>query len=211
MLRPAQICKKCAVLVDLKVILIYFWALTFCDIHFCIWKFSRFIFMGSLLWSILVCKIPELRRWKLWNPNFALFDSGNMHIKEIRKITFTFSTVLKTKFAWLHGIQRNFLLFFLLFFFLIISKGKVLRADRKNPYIFNYWWAGVSNYVYSKTLVITKIYIFILYFTLVLLLIMRSQPASTEWTITSTAAFSHCWSYTEHSDVWLRYVSYPWY
>ena len=97
------------------------------------------------------------------------------------------------------------------FFFVIISKGKVFRANRKNPYIFNYWWAGVSNYVYSKTLVITKIYIFILYFTLVLLLIMRSQPASTEWTITSTAAFSYCWSYTEHSDVWLRYVAYTWY
>ena len=162
--------------------------------------------MGSLLWSILVCKIPELRRWKLWNPNFALFDSGNIHIKEFRKPIFTFSTVLKTKFAWLHAIRGNFF-----FFFVIISKGKVFRANRKNPYIFNYWWAGVSNYVYSKTLVITKIYIFILYFTLVLLLIMRSQPASTEWTITSTAAFSYCWSYTEHSDVWLRYVAYTWY
>ena len=112
MLKPAQICRKCAVLVDLKVVLIYFWALTFCDIHFCIWKFSKFIFMWFLLWSILVCKIPELRRWKLWNPIFALFDSGSIHIKEIRKPTFTFSTVLKTKFAWLHGIRGNFLFFF---------------------------------------------------------------------------------------------------
>ena len=62
----------------------------------------------------------------------------------------------------------------------------------------------VSNY--STILVITKIYIFfLLYFTLVLLLIMRSQPASIAWTVISTAAFSHCWSYTEHSHLlWIR-------
>ena len=36
-----------------------FWALSVCDIHFCIWKISKFVFMGSPLWSILVCKIPE--------------------------------------------------------------------------------------------------------------------------------------------------------
>ena len=62
-------------------------------------------------------------------------------------------------------------------FFLIISKGKIFRADQKrNPYIVNYWRADVSNY--STVLVITKIFIFLLYFTVVLLLIMRSQPAS---------------------------------
>ena len=53
----------------------------------------------------------------------------------------------------------------------------VLEAIEKNPYIVNYWWAGVSNYVYSTIFVITKIYIFLLYITLVLLLIMWSQPA----------------------------------
>ena len=59
---------------------------------------------------------------------------------------------------------------------------------------------------YSTILVITKIYIFLLlYFTLVLLLIMRSQPASIGWTVTSTVAFYHCWSYTEHSQLlWIR-------
>ena len=30
--------------------------------------------------------------------------------------------------------------------------------------------------------------------TLVLLIIMRSQPALAAWTVTSTAAFYHCWS-----------------
>ena len=47
---------------------------------------------------------------------------------------------------------------------------------------------------------------FLLYFTSVLLLIMWSQSASIAWTVTSTAAFYHCWSYTEHSDIWIRYV-----
>ena len=59
---------------------------------------------------------------------------------------------------------------------------------------------------YSTILVITKIYVFfLLYFTSVLLLIMQSQPASIAWTVTSTAGFYHCWSYTEHSHLlWIR-------
>ena len=36
-----------------------FSALTLCSIHFCFWKCSKFIFMWSTLWSILVCKIPQ--------------------------------------------------------------------------------------------------------------------------------------------------------
>ena len=65
--------------------------------------------------------------------------------------------------------------------------------------------------VYSIILVFTKMYIFALYFTTVLLLIILSQPSSigwTVWTVTSTAAFSHCWSYMEHSDLWIRCVIY---
>ena len=34
--------------------------LTVCNIHFWIWKYSKFIFMGSPLRSILVCKIPQV-------------------------------------------------------------------------------------------------------------------------------------------------------
>ena len=49
------------------------------------------------------------------------------------------------------------------------------------------------------------IYFFLLYFTLVLLLIRRSQPASIAWTVTSTVAFYHCWSETKHSHLlWFR-------
>ena len=61
--------------------------------------------------------------------------------------------------------------------------------------------------VYSTILVIIKIYIFLLYFTSVLVLIMRSQPASITWTVKSTAAFYHCWSYTEHYDSWISALS----
>ena len=93
------------------------------------------------------------------------------------------------------------------FFFSIISKGKIFRADpKKSSYRCNYWWADV----YSTILVITKIYLFLLlYFASVLLLTMRSQPASITWT--STAAFYHCWSYREHSVFWIRCVEYIWY
>ena len=66
------------------------WVLTVCDIHFCIWKLSKFIFMGSPLRSILVCKIPEFWKWKLWDQNFVRFDSGNIHIRGSKKPGFTF-------------------------------------------------------------------------------------------------------------------------
>ena len=75
------------------------------------------------------------------------------------------------------------------------QKERFVELIGKSPYILNYLEAGVSNYVCSITLVITKIYVFpILYFTSVLLLIMRSQPSLIAWTVTSTAAFYLCWS-----------------
>ena len=60
MLRSAQICKRCTILGNLRTItqegkkqirkmtpfFSSFWALTICDIHFCIWELSKFIFMG---------------------------------------------------------------------------------------------------------------------------------------------------------------------
>ena len=100
MLRSVQICKKCTIFGNLKTTTqegkketrqmtpfspSTFWALTICDIHFCTWKMSKFVFMGSPLWSILVCKIPEFWRWKLWNQNLVPFDSGNIHIKESKE------------------------------------------------------------------------------------------------------------------------------
>ena len=66
------------------------------------------------------------------------------------------------------------------FFFFWLSRKKSIRADQKNPYMADYWWAGIKNH--STILMIMKIYMFILlYFTLVLLLIMRNQPVSIAW------------------------------
>ena len=33
--------------------------LTVCNIHYYIWKWSKFIFLWSSLWSLLICKIPQ--------------------------------------------------------------------------------------------------------------------------------------------------------
>ena len=52
------------------------------------------------------------------------------------------------------------------------------------------WWVGISNYVYSPISLITKIYMFLLYFVSVSLLIMWRQPASIAGTITSTAVIA---------------------
>ena len=51
--------------------------------------------MGSPCWPILVCKIPEFWRQKLWDQGFVQMDSGNIHIKESKKPGFTFSTHLR--------------------------------------------------------------------------------------------------------------------
>ena len=67
LLRSAKNCKKCTFQTikyqkqngNMKIIFhVLFFTLTVCNIHFYIWKSSKFIFMWSSLWSILVCKIP---------------------------------------------------------------------------------------------------------------------------------------------------------
>ena len=93
-------------------------------------------------------------------------------------------------------------------FFSIILKRQIFKLDRKK-YLCqcNYWWAGVRNYVCNTILVIVKIYIFLLlYSTSALLFIIPSHSSSIAWTKTSTATFYHCWSYMEHSDLWIRCV-----
>ena len=85
-----------------------FWALTVCDTHFCIWKMCEFVFMGFPVWSILVCKIPEFWRWKLWDQKFIPSDLRNIQIKESKKPGFTFSIKLRTKFG-AHSLLFAFL------------------------------------------------------------------------------------------------------
>ena len=58
-----------------------------------------------LLWSILVCKIPECWGRKLWHQSFVPFDSENIRIKESEKPGFTFSVELRNKFVWTHGLK----------------------------------------------------------------------------------------------------------
>ena len=84
-------------------------------------KKSFCFFMKSPVWSILVCKIPEFWRWKLWAQNFVPFDSGNILIKESKKPGFTFSVELRTKFAWSHDLNQTFL----------------NRASNLTPYLFS--------------------------------------------------------------------------
>ena len=47
---------------------IYFFRSNCCGINFWIWKYSKFVFMWSHLWSNLVCKIPQFlaKRYRFW-------------------------------------------------------------------------------------------------------------------------------------------------
>ena len=54
-------------------------------------KIVKIHFHGVTLLSILVCKIPEFSRWKLWEKDFLPFDSGNIDIEKNEKPGFTFS------------------------------------------------------------------------------------------------------------------------
>ena len=47
-------------------------------------EIAKIYFHGVLLSFILVCKIPEFWRCKLWDQNFVSFSSGNTRIKEVK-------------------------------------------------------------------------------------------------------------------------------
>ena len=93
---------------------------------FKLWLFVILIFVfekcqnsfswGPSLWSILVLKIPEFWRWKLWDQNFVPFDSGKTHIKESKEPGFTFSIEFRTKLSdlmvWGFASKRIFLRWF---------------------------------------------------------------------------------------------------
>ena len=87
--------------------------------------------------------------------------------------------------------------------FFIISKEKIFRADWKESLLVNrclqhYFGDHGDSYISSP----------LFYFSFA---IIQSEPASIAWTVTSTAAFYHCWKYTEHSGLWIRCVVYIWY
>ena len=70
-----------------------FWALTVCDLHICIWKLSKFIFMEpppfvhSGLQNTWVLEVKAVRS------DFVVFNSGNINIKESKKPGFTFFSI----------------------------------------------------------------------------------------------------------------------
>ena len=84
------------------------------------------------------------------------------------------------------------------------SKGKIFRADQKKSLLITcelmsatmfvplFWWS--QRFIFP-----------LLYFTSVLIL-KQSQFSSIVWTVTSTDAFYHCWSYMKQSDLWIRFV-----
>ena len=122
MLRSAQICKEIHYLRNLRTITQeekrrldkwpHFLYLLF---ELCLWylflhlKTVKIHFHGVLLSSILVCTIPEFwRRCQLWDQNFVSFDSGNIHIKESKKLGFTFFLSWEPNMS---GLMVNFCLF----------------------------------------------------------------------------------------------------
>ena len=95
LLSSAQICKKCTILSNLRIItqekrkldkLRHFFHQLLSSnclrYSFLYLKIAKIHFHGVLLSSTLVCKIPEFWRCKLWDQNFVSLDSGNIHIKE---------------------------------------------------------------------------------------------------------------------------------
>ena len=79
-----------------------FWALTVCDIHFCVWKLPKFIFMGSSFRPIWHGKYLNFAGVGCEIRILFSFDSANILIKESKKPGFTFSLELRTIFVWTH-------------------------------------------------------------------------------------------------------------
>ena len=146
-----------------------------------------------------------------WSAEYLSLGGENCEIRILSCLTqggYTLKKLRNQILLFLLSWEPNFLIAWSTgkVFFRLTQKERFFEPIEKLIYIFNCWWAGVSNCVYSTNLVITKIYTFRLYITSVLLLIMWGQPAWIVWMVTSTAEFSHCWSYIEHADLWVIFV-----
>ena len=99
LLGSAQNCKKCTFLDNLRTItqegnmgvrqmtplfLFTFSDLTVCNIHFWFSKYSKFIFIWSLLWSKLVCKIPHLlaKSYRFRQLNILFLETRHPEVTE---------------------------------------------------------------------------------------------------------------------------------
>ena len=99
MLRSAQIWKKCTIFGNLRTITQegknetrqrtpFFsstsWVLTVCDIHFCIWKMSKFVFLESPLWSF-------------WSVKYVNFGGESCEIRILSRLIQETYTLRKVK------------------------------------------------------------------------------------------------------------------
>ena len=96
-------------------------------------------------------------------------------------------------------------------FFWLSQKETFLEPIENNPFFVSITVEPVSATISRALFWWSQRFTYFFFFILLQLLIMRSQPASVAWTVTSAAAFYHCWSYTEHSVLWIRCVVYIWY
>ena len=76
--------------------------LTVCNIHFWIWKYSKFIFMWSPFWSILIYKIPQFLTESYWfRQLITLFLK--VDILRLLKIYIIFCALAGAKYSFFLG------------------------------------------------------------------------------------------------------------
>ena len=139
---------------------------------------STFYFCSNSGYYFLSSELGMIRN-VFKNPRFQMTITSNLEQRELLLLYFI-GTV---------NIQKK-----------AIEAGSVTSPRNRFPiHLSNYRWAGINNFVCSTILVITELYIF-LFFASVLLLI--------KWT--STAAFYYCWSYMEHSALYIFDINIVW-
>ena len=132
MLRSAQICKKCTILANLrtttqerknKIIQMTpffsstFWVLIACDIHFCIWKLPKFVFMGSSFRSF-------------WSSKFLNFGGVSCKIRILSRSireTYTLRKVKSQVLLFLSSWEPN--LFDLMVYFCLFQNVILQRVE----------------------------------------------------------------------------------
>ena len=92
-----------------------FSALTVCNIHFWIWKCSKFIFLWSPLCSILVCKIPQFLAKSYRFGQLILFEK--VDILRLLKIYIMFCPPAEVKYQFFEAPAHGLLLLHPAFFF----------------------------------------------------------------------------------------------
>ena len=76
-----------------------FSAQTVCNIHFWIWKYSKFVFICSRLWSILICKIPQFSAKSYRFGQFTILF-WNVDTLRLLKIYITFCSPARAKYSF---------------------------------------------------------------------------------------------------------------